>query len=144
MTFDSIERCLLAQLADALIPPGNGFPSASEAGVAGAYLDQVLAVRADLGERLKQILRQAQGRSPAEFVQALQANDPAGFGVLAEIVPGAYFLNPAVRAALQYDGQTVRAIDPRPDHLSEGLLRSVVDRGPIYRPTPGRERQPKV
>ena len=43
MTFDPTERAVLAGLADVLIPAGEGgFPSASEAGVAGQVLDEVL------------------------------------------------------------------------------------------------------
>jgi hypothetical protein len=63
-------------------------------------------------------------------------NDPAGFGLLAELVPGAYFLNPQVRTSLGYHGQGPHPIDPRPDYLDDGLLQSVIGRGPIYRPTP--------
>lgn len=143
ITFDSVERCELAKLADLLIPAADGFPSASAAGVSGECLDQVLAVRPDLAERLKAILRQAQGRIPAEFLRALQTNDPAGFGVLAEVVPGAYLMNSAVRTALGYDGQTARAIEPHPDHLDDGLLQSVIDRGAIYRSTPSNKRRPE-
>jgi hypothetical protein len=141
MTFDSTERSVLAALADLLIPPATGFPSASEAGVSGEGLDRILAVRPDLAGPLKHLLQQAQGHVSAEFLQALQADDPAGFGVLAEVVPGAYFMHPEVRSALGYDGQTARPIDPRPDHLDDGLLQSVIDRGPIYRPPPGPERR---
>ncbi len=136
MTFAATERSVFAALADVLIPAGHGFPSASEAGVAGEGLDQILAVRPDLAAGLKNILEQAEGRNPAEFVAELQTKDPASVGVLAEIVPGAYFMNPRVRAALGYDGQTPRPIDPGPDYLDDGLLQSVIDRGPIFRPTP--------
>ena len=66
----------------------------------------------------------------------LPGDDPAGFALLAELVPGAYFLNPRVREALGYTGQTAQPIDPQPDYLDDGLLQSVIDRGPIYRPTP--------
>jgi hypothetical protein len=60
--------------------------------------------------------------------------------VLAEVVAGAYFLNPEVRKAVGYGGQLqvpIVAEDP-PDYEQDGLLASVVARGPIYRPTPGR------
>ncbi len=136
MTFTQTERQLFAALADLLIPAGNEFPSASEAGAAGEGLDQLLAVRPDLLDSLKSLLLRAQGRSPAEFLQEIQTHDPAAFGVLAEAVPGAYFLNPDVRAKLKYTGQSARPIDPREDYLDDGLLQSVLDRGPIYRPTP--------
>ncbi|PYM15917.1 MAG: hypothetical protein DME18_02930 [Verrucomicrobia bacterium] len=136
MSFDAHERAGLAGLADILIPASEGFPSASEAGVAAEGLDQVLSFRPDVLSGLKNLLASSRGRPPAEVVAELQKNDPAGFGLLAEIVPGAYFLNPQVRAKLGYAGQGPKAIDPHPDYLDQGLLQSVLDRGPIYRPTP--------
>ena len=135
MNLTSAERRLFATLADLLIPAGSGFPCASEAGVANDGLDQLLAVRPDLLDPLKNLLLRARDRSPSEFLQELQTNDPAAFGVLAESVPGAYFLNTDVRAKLKYDGQNARPIAPREDYLDDGLLQSVIDRGPIYRPT---------
>lgn len=137
MTFDVSERAVLASLADVLIPASAGFPSASQAGVAAEGLDQLLAVRPDLAEGLKKLLARCQDRNPAEAVAELKASDPVAFAVLAELVPGAYFMNPEVRATLGYLGQGPRPIDPNPDYLDDGLLQSVIDRGPIYRPTPG-------
>ena len=139
MTFDASERALLACLADVLIPTGENFPSASAAGVAGEGLDKVLSFRPDLVAGLKKLLTAARGRAAAEFLAELQTKDPVSFGLLAELVPGAYFLNPEVRAKLGYHGQNPRPIDPRPDYLDDGLLQSVIDRGPIYRPTPEKE-----
>lgn len=137
MTFDANERSVLAGLADVLIPAGEGFPSASEAEVAGEGLNQVLSVRPDLAAGLKQLLVSARGRPPVEVVADLRKSDPAGFGILAELVPGAYFLNPQVRERLGYHGQGPRPFDPRPDYLEDDLLQSVMNRGPIYRPTTG-------
>jgi hypothetical protein len=91
-----------------------------------------------LAAGLKKVLQEAKGRNPADVVKELQAKDPAGFGVLAEVVPAAYFLNAEVRAKLGYSGQSPRPIDPRPDYLDDGLLQSVLNRGPVYRPTPMR------
>jgi hypothetical protein len=134
--FNATERGVLAGLADVLIPAGEGFPSASEAGVAEEGLDRVLAVRPDLADGLKTILQLANGRQPAEVVAELRTTHPASFGALAEIVPGAYFMNEKVCAAIGYSGQVARPIDPNPDYLDDGLLQSVIDRGRIYRPTP--------
>jgi hypothetical protein len=136
VTFDSNERAVLGELANVLIPAGEDFPSASEASVSGDGLDQVLSFRPDLAEGLKRLIAAARGRSAAKFVAELQRNDPEGFGVLAEFVPGAYFLNSRVREKLGYAGQGARPIDPRPDYFDDGLLQSVIDRGPVYRPTP--------
>jgi hypothetical protein len=136
MIFDTEERAVLAALADVIIPAGEGFPSASQAGVAAEGLDQVLSFRPDIADPLKGLLASSRGRPPAEVVAELRKNNPAGFGLLAEIVPGAYFLNPQVRVRLGYAGQGPRPIDPRPDYQDDGLLQSVLDRGPIYRATP--------
>jgi hypothetical protein len=58
--------------------------------------------------------------------------------VLTAVVPGAYFLNPETRAALGYPGLERRPIDPdaAPDYDDDGLLASVIERGPVYRATP--------
>lgn len=136
MSLGPVERAVLAGLADVLIPASGSFLAASDAGVHAEGLDRVLAARPDLEEPLRGILQGAAGRDPAAAVAALKAEDPAGFGVLCEVVSGAYFMNPRVRAAIGYDGQGPRPIDPRPEHLEDGLLQSVMDRGPIYRPTP--------
>jgi hypothetical protein len=139
--FDATERAVLAALADVMIPSGASFLSASAAGVSGDGLDQVLAVRPELAKGLKQILQSARGRAAAEVVAELQANDPGTFAVLAEIVPGAYFLNPNVRTAIGYAGQIAHPIDSNSD-CPDGLLQSVIDRGPIYRPTKGQGDRP--
>jgi hypothetical protein len=135
MSFSSVERELLAGLADVLIPAGDGHSSASAADVAGTGLDQVLATCPEAFAGLRDVLAKTKGRSPAEAVAYLQAHDAAAFGVLAEFAAGAYFMNPRVREAIGYGGQTARAIDPEPDYLD--LLECVVRRGPIYRATPG-------
>jgi hypothetical protein len=112
-------------------------PSASQADVAGRWLDQVLAARPDLAQPLGAVLDKARGPDPAAAVAELRATDAAAFAVLAEIVPAAYFMNPAVQQAIGYAGQGPRPIDPRPDYAEDDLLGSVIRRGPIYRPTPG-------
>jgi hypothetical protein len=136
MSFSAADRALLAQLADELIPAHQGHLSASAAGVAGEGLDQLLTSRPDLEPALEQVLRLARGRNAAEAMTDLRADHPAEFAILAEIVPSAYFMNPRVREAVGYSGQTARPIDPHPDYLDDGLLDSVISRGPIYRPTP--------
>jgi len=138
MSFSTDDRKILAALADVLIPAGGGFPSASEAGAAGEGLDLVLAARPDMAEPLSRILEAARGRSAAAVVAELRASSPEAFGVLTEVVPGAYFMNAAVRKALGYAGQDARPLDPERDAVDRSLLEPVLRRGPIYRPTPGR------
>jgi hypothetical protein len=137
MTFDQNERALFAQLADVLIPAGSGQPSASAAEVHGDWLDQVLIARPDLVVPLKEVLAKAQGHDALIFVAELRSSGSPLFGVLAEIVPAAYFMNPTVQKAIGYSGQGPKTMDPYPDYMEHGLLESVIKRGPIYRPTPG-------
>ena len=131
MTFTHDERELLARLADVLIPASDGQPSASDANVSGEGLDQVLATCPEMAAGLRNVLEKTDGREPADAVAFLRSHDAAAYGVLCEFAAGAYFMNPQVREAIGYSGQTARAIDPSPDYLD--LLEPVVRRGPIYR-----------
>ncbi len=135
MTLSDALRAQLGAIADELIPAGSGMPSASEAGVAGQYLDEVLAARPDLAAPLEAALASVQAVD--DPIAALRA-DAGAWGVITAVVPAAYFLNPAMRAAIGYPGLEARPIDPdaAPDYLDDGLLDSVVSRGPVYRPTP--------
>ena len=136
MNMTQKERELLASLADVLIPASGTMPSASEAGVAGQGLDAVLIARPDLLGGLKQLLREVVGQAPITAVASLRSAKPSLFELLGEIVAGAYFMNPEVRKAIGYRGQIPEPIPPHPDYLEDGLLESVIRRGPIYRPTP--------
>ncbi len=137
MALSDSQRAQLGAIADELIPAGGGLPSASEAGVSGQYLDEVLTSLPDLRDALDTTLAGVDGLEPAEAIAVLR-QDPAGWGVLTAVVPAAYFMNPAIRAAIGYPGLERRPIDPsaEPDYLADGLLDSVVARGPVYRPTP--------
>lgn len=136
MNFDPGQRAVLAALADVLIPAGDGMPSASAAAVAEEGLNQVLAAVPSLGASLAEVLARAEGREPAEVVASLARSDPTAYGILTEVVAAAYFLNLAVRQAVGYTGQGPTPLDPRVDYMEDGLLESVIKRGPIYRPTP--------
>lgn len=136
MRFTDDERKRLAELADVLIPAAGDHLSASEAEVAGSGLDQWLSKCPEMAKGLSQLLSKAADDDAMTAVTRLRQNDATAFGVLAEFAAGAYFLNQAVRTALGYAGQTANPIDPAPDYLDDGLLESVIRRGPIYRPTP--------
>ncbi len=136
--FDSGRRGVLAAVADVLIPKGDRMPSASEAGVAARWLDEVLRLRPDFGPPLASVLDRVNGLEPAASVARLRQEDPAGFGVLAEVVAGGYFLNPEVRSAIGYPGQQSVPIaqEEPPEYEQDGLIASVIARGRVYRPTP--------
>jgi hypothetical protein len=128
------QRATLARLADELIPSADGMPSASQAGVAGPLLDQVLALRPDFVAPLMEVVDRF------ATISEVQDRAPGGFAILTEVVAGGYFLSPEVREQIGYRGQQSVPIvseDP-PDYEQNGLLASVISRGPIYRPTPRR------
>jgi hypothetical protein len=131
-------RAVLGGLADALIPAGDGMPSGGEVALGRGALEAVLEIRPDVREDLARLLEAAGGTDPAAEVERLRTEDPEGFEVLTTVVAGGYFLDEGVRDALGYRGQRAVPIDPSepPDYERDGLLASVIERGPIYRPTP--------
>lgn len=129
----AIDRETLAGLADALIPEGDGMPSASQAGAAGELLDEVLAVRGDLEEPLAELTAAARGNDPAAEVERLGNEDPPLFEALTTAVAGGYFLSADVRERLGYPGQQAKKLE---DDFDQELLQPVIDRGTIFRPTP--------
>lgn len=136
--FDAAARARLAALADALIPAGEGMPAASEAGVAGEWLDAVLTAEPGFAAPLAAVLDVADGADPAGDLRRIETTDPDGWGVLTTVVAGAYFLNPEIAQRVGYPGRRAIPIDTRaePDWAQDGLLDSVTSRGPVYRPTP--------
>ena len=127
-----IDRETLAALADALIPAADGMPSASQAGAAGALLDEVLAVRRDLEEPLAELTAAARGADPGAEVERLKQENPPLFEALTTAVAGGYFLSADVRTRLGYPGQQAKQLE---DDFDQELLQPVIERGPIFRPT---------
>jgi hypothetical protein len=114
------------RLADHLIPAADGMPSASEAAVGAAALDQALAARPDLAPDLRRVL-EAVGDDPG--AQALAALDAEGVRTVRYLAAAAYYLLPLVREQLGYQPEPatpVRALD-YPEYLDEGLLDHLVD-----------------
>lgn len=132
--FDEALRPRLAALAAEMIPAGAGLPSATEAGVAGALLDEVLKVRPDVAAPLSALLVRLGDAAPSAALARVVA-DPADHELLALVVVGAYMLCPAVGVALRYPGQEPKPVNPFDinDVVDEGLLDAVIERGPIYR-----------
>ena len=130
----SIDRETLAGLADALIPAGDGMPSASEAGAVHDLLDEVLRARGDLEEPLRTIAASARGKDPAAEVARIETQEPELFEALTTAIAGGYFLSADVRERLGYPGQQAKKLQ---DDFDPELLQPVIDRGTIFRPTPG-------
>jgi hypothetical protein len=131
-------RAVFAALADVLIPAEDGMPSAGEVALERGALEAVLAVRRDLTADLVGLLTAAKGTDPVAEVARLRVEAAEDFQLLTTVAAGGYFLDEGVRAAIGYRGQEAVPIEPMdpPDYERDGLLDSVVERGPIYRPTP--------
>lgn len=129
-----LDRETLAGLADTLIPAGDGMPSASEAGAVHDLLDEVLRVRGDLEEPLRAIAASARGKDPAAEVARIETDEPELFEALTTAIAGGYFLSADVRERLGYPGQQAKKLQ---DDFDPELLQPVIDRGTIFRPTPG-------
>jgi choline dehydrogenase-like flavoprotein len=111
------ERDRLRVLGDVLIPAGDGMPVASSVGVADDQLDRVLRARPDLLAGLRAALGEPEplaGRAGA---------------AIRYVVAAAYYLAPAVRAALGYDPERVATVRPFdfPEYVEEGLLDHLLD-----------------
>jgi hypothetical protein len=120
------DRARLAALADLLIPRSEIMWSASEAGVAGEPVDDVLAARPDLAEPLRIALG---------WPDSPDTLPPEVLAALGEIVAGAYFLIPAVQDRIGYHGRAALPVTELTEE-DHALLEPVVRRGSIYREDP--------
>ena len=132
------ERTLFAALADVLIPAAEGMPAASAVDVHGAMLDRILGLRPELTESFRRGLAAAAGKPPAEAAEALNRDDAEAFGAIGLVASAGYYMTPAVRELIGYPGQVKRPPDPdqMPEYVANGMLQQVIDRGPIFVPTP--------
>jgi hypothetical protein len=132
-------RGVFASLADVLIPHAEGMPSASEVNVHGDILDHILGLRPDLRDNFMRGIAAASGRDPTEALNDLNKSDAAALSAIGLVASAGYYMTPEVRRLIGYPGQESRP-DPEPDavpeYVANGMLQQVIDRGPIYRPTP--------
>jgi hypothetical protein len=137
---DSTRRGL-ATIGDHLIPEAHGMPAATSMGVGTSQLDAVLASRPDLAPLLERALRVADLEDVAGFVRALEAEDREAHNAVTLAVVAGYYMHPEVHRLIGYSGQVPKdsqQISER-EIWDEGLMdlvQNVIDRGPIYRPTP--------
>lgn len=137
-------RRALDTVGDYLIPEAHGMPAASAMNVGTRQLDRVLASRPDLAPHLERALGDADLGDVAGFVAALETADPDGYGAVTLAVVAGYYMHPEVHALIGYPGQVPRDVQRIGEReiYQEGLMelaQNVLDRGPIYRPTPTEE-----
>jgi hypothetical protein len=132
-------RARLARIADGLIPGTEEMPAPGSLDIGAHQLDVVLASRPDLAGGLRRALEAAgDADDPIAWVERLAISDPLAHEALVTVVVAGYYLHPEVQQRLGYPGQAgeVVRIDSYPDFVYEGQLERVLERGPIYRPTP--------
>lgn len=132
------DRATFAALADVLIPEAEGMPSASQAGVHLETLDRILALRPDLVEPFLRGIRAAAGQGAQAAANTLNQQDPAALTAIGLAASAGYYMQPQVRQLIGYPGQESRPGNPdeTPEYVANGMLQQVIDRGPIFRPTP--------
>ncbi|MEO1190909.1 MAG: hypothetical protein AAFY02_04085 [Pseudomonadota bacterium] len=131
-------RSTFAGIADVLIPEAEGMPSATQAEVHGAILDRAVELRPDLREAFFRGLNKAADQDPQAAAETLNKEDPEALGAIGLLASAGYYMQPQVRDLIGYPGQENRPVDAdsEPDYVTNGMLQAVIDRGPIYRPTP--------
>ena len=101
----------------------------------------LLKVRQDIQDDFLRGVRAVRGMDGQAAANELNQKDARAFQVISLAASAGYYMSPRVRELIGYPGQESRPFDPNgtTDYLDDGLLQPVIDRGPIYRPTPGLE-----
>ncbi|MEO1194279.1 MAG: hypothetical protein AAFY02_21185 [Pseudomonadota bacterium] len=135
------QRAAFATLADLLIPAAEGMPSATQVALQGAPLERVIELRPDLRPAFFRALKAADTEDPKAALDSLALEDAEAFSTLGLVASAAYYMQPEVRRLIGYPGQENRLVEEtyEPEYVTNGRLQQVIDRGPIYRPTPKRE-----
>lgn len=134
-------RRALETIGDHLIPEAHGMPAASTMQVGTSQLDVVLASRPDLAPLLEAALTDADLGDIDSFIITLAEEDPAGYDAVTLAIVAGYYMHPEVHRLIGYPGQVPKDVQRMGEHeiYQEGLMdlaQKVIDRGPIYRPTP--------
>lgn len=103
-----LQRATLARLADLMIPGDGTMPAAGAVDAAGHGADRVLTIEPRHRAPLQRFLDAATGVTRLAALDPLAQADPEGFRALGIVLANAYFMQPAVRAAIGYPGQEAR------------------------------------
>lgn len=137
-------RQALETVGNHLIPEAHGMPSAGSMGVGTTQLDIVLASRPDLAPLIERALANVVLDDVGAFVTALETEDPEAHGAVTLAIVAGYYMHPTVHELIGYPGQVPKDSQRLSEReiYQEGLMdlaAKVIERGPIYRPTPGIE-----
>ena len=135
-------RKALETIGDHLIPEAHGMPAAGTMGVGTTQLDVVLASRPDLAPPIERALANVVLDDIDGFVAALEAEDPEAHGAVTLAIVAGYYMHPEVHELIGYAGQVPKDAQRLGEReiYQDGLMdlaAKVIERGPVYRPTPG-------
>lgn len=132
------DREVFAGIADLLIPRYGKMPSASEIGIHQDIIDQVLGFRPDIIANFRRGLEKCRSKDPSEAANQLSHEDADAFDAISLATSAGYYMNEIVRELIGYPGQDQSEFDPfaTPEYLTNGSIERVVQRGPVYKPTP--------
>lgn len=113
-------------------------PSASEIDVQGKWIDRVFSVRVDLLSIVLEVIERI--GDPKTILAVIRSTEPNLFSEFGYAIAGAYLLHPKIRKELGYPGRLPASrpalLGEAESYLEDGILNPVIERGPIYRPTP--------
>jgi len=134
MMLTDAERATFGQIADVLIPETAEMPAFTGSDADPVHLDQVLTLRPELLNKLKDALQKA---AVAGRADALNRDHPEAIGIIGLVASSAYYLSPGIRDRLGYPGQIQRPATEAEEHDYVDLLQPVIDRGNIFRSADG-------
>lgn len=125
------------KISGVLIPATPTMPSAAEVGVQSA-VDHLLDLRPDLKKAFFRGLDACAGDDAEAVARRVNDDDPLALAAIGLLASAAYYFDPKVKELIGYPGQAPRTYDVTtpPKALTNGQLQRVIDRGPIFRPTP--------
>lgn len=124
----------IARLVDLLLPGTADLPTGRVVGAHLDLLDRVLAANPRLSGAIIEFGRRAMTANTAIHLDDLEKWSPERAEHVVFALNAAYFISPAVRAALGYPGQERRPInEATPDEIaSDELIAPVRARGSIF------------
>ena len=134
-------RRALETIGGHLIPEAHGMPSAAMMGVGTTQLDVVLSSRPDLAPALERALADVVLEDVDDFVATLEEEDPEAHGAVTLAIVAGYYMHPEIHELIGYAGQVPKDAQRLGEReiYQDGLMdlaAKVIERGPIYRPTP--------
>jgi hypothetical protein len=126
-------------VADVLIPATATMPSLRVADPAGVWLERACLARADVLADLTDGLNRLAAQEDLDSVlRELRADERDVFDVIANVIAGAYYLVPEVRALLGYPGQVRNPapLDLASDELSDDVFEGAMNYTGTYRSAP--------